>query len=156
MSARRLLRALALAACGLCLFFALRAAQRAEALYPPFVRLSNINVWARDEHAAEGHAAAIACDIRRLVAATAPVPLPAGDAGAPPSLAEGGDPRVAPVVLGPNPCVIARAKDRYRFHVVIKSPLGYHISDTISHALQRAGAQKGVSVSVDIDAYDLM
>ena len=34
MSARRLLRALALAACGLCLFFALRAAQRAEALYP--------------------------------------------------------------------------------------------------------------------------
>lgn len=34
MSARRLLRALALAACGLCLFFALRAAQCAEALYP--------------------------------------------------------------------------------------------------------------------------
>ncbi|MBM6908703.1 replication restart helicase PriA [Collinsella intestinalis] len=131
-------------------------AQRAEALYPPFVRLSNINVWARDEHAAEGHAAAIACDIRRLVAATAPVPPPAGDAGAPPSLAEGGDPRVAPVVLGPNPCVIARAKDRYRFHVVIKSPLGYHISDVIAAVLDARPAPQGVTVGVDIDAYDLM
>ena len=131
-------------------------AQRAEALYPPFVRLSNINVWARDERAAEGHAAAIACDIRRLVAATAPAPLPAGDAGAPPSLAEGGDPRVAPVVLGPNPCVIARAKDRYRFHVVIKSPLGYHISDVIAAVLDARPAPQGVTVGADIDAYDLM
>ena len=146
--------------------------QRADAGYPPFVRLSNITCWSASEEAAERYAADLARDLRRLVAATAPERLttvphaPAfrdeaaaagsGSAGTARSLSLAGDPTVAPVVLGPTPCVIARAKDRYRFHIVIKSPLGYHISETIAAVLDAHPAPSGMSVSVDIDAYDLM
>ena len=146
--------------------------QRADAGYPPFVRLSNITCWGASEEAAERYTADLARDLRRIVAATAPERLttvphaPAfrdeaaaagsGSAGPARSLSLAGDPTVAPVVLGPTPCVIARAKDRYRFHIVIKSPLGYHISETIAAVLDAHPAPSGMSVSVDIDAYDLM
>lgn len=66
------------------------------------------------------------------------------------------DAREAPVLLGPTRCVIERAKDRYRFHFMCKSPVGYHISDCISAALAAVGPKQGISVSVDVDAYDLM
>ena len=59
-------------------------------------------------------------------------------------------------MLGPASCVIERAKDRYRFHLLVKSPVGYHVSDDIDACLKEAGSMRGVSVSVDVDAYDLM
>lgn len=61
-----------------------------------------------------------------------------------------------PQVLGPDSCVIERAKDRYRFHLLVKSPVGYHVSDDIDACLKEVGSVRGVSVSVDVDAYDLM
>ncbi|OUO18865.1 primosomal protein N' [Collinsella sp. An307] len=134
-------------------------AQRAEAVYPPFVRLSNVTVWAAAEDAARSYAEELARDLRRLIEATTGAgagALPEPAPGAMPSIASAADARVRPVVLGPAPCVIARAKDRWRFHVVIKSPLGYHISDTIAAVLDARPAPAGVSVSVDVDAYDLM
>ena len=79
-----------------------------------------------------------------------------------PSLVGAGSGEVAsdsgarPVVLGPVPCVIKRAKDRFRFHVLVKSPVGYHISEILRSALDHAGTSAHVSVSVDVDAYDLM
>lgn len=56
----------------------------------------------------------------------------------------------------PASCVIERAKDRYRFHLLVKSPVGYHVSDDIDACLKEVGSVRGVSVSVDVDAYDLM
>ena len=139
-------------------------AQRADAAYPPFVRLANVLFWGARKDEVSQAAARFARELRRAIAEEVQV---AGPAGVPPHSTEGdlpsiaamndaSDPTRTPVVLGPSSCVIERAKDRWRFHVMVKSPLGYHISDTISHALQRTGAQKGVSMSVDIDAYDLM
>ena len=64
--------------------------------------------------------------------------------------------RAVPQVLGPASCVIERAKDRYRFHLLVKSPVGYHVSDDIDACLKEVGSVRGVSVSVDVDAYDLM
>ena len=61
-----------------------------------------------------------------------------------------------PVVLGPAPCVIERAKDRYRFHLLVKCPTAYPISDAIAAALAEVGERRGLSVVVDIDPYDLM
>ena len=67
-----------------------------------------------------------------------------------------GSGRAVPQVLGPASCVIERAKDRYRFHLLVKSPVGYHVSDDIDACLKEVGSVRGVSVSVDVDAYDLM
>ena len=61
-----------------------------------------------------------------------------------------------PQLLGPTPCVIERAKDRYRFHIIVKAPLGCDLSGALSASVSRAGTRPGVSIAVDVDAYDLM
>ena len=114
-------------------------AVRRDALYPPYVRLVNVLAWGRDERAVRAHIGRLADELRRVWG----------------SAAFASDAQV-PVVLGPAPCVIERAKDRYRFHLLVKSPLGYHVSEAIGMALAETGTDPGVSVSVDIDPYDLM
>lgn len=113
-------------------------AQRSEALYPPFVRLVNILAWGADERATRTYVEWVAAELREDVAARAAC----GDS--------------ALQILGPAPCVIERAKDRYRYHVIVKAPFDYPVSETVGAALARVGAKPGVSVSVDVDAYDLM
>ena len=127
--------------------------QRREAGYPPYVRLTNILAWGSDRGAVSAYMERLATELKdELGCAEAPAGEGA-DSTFGPAL---GDPTVAPVVLGPTSCVVERAKDRYRFHLLIKSPLGYHVSQAVSAALGRAGSKPGVNVSVDVDAYDLM
>ena len=134
--------------------------QRREAGYPPYVRLSNVSVWSASETAARGYAERLADEVRRRLgaghAAAGPQRsvAPRSVSGTLPSLA--GDPTTEPQVLGPNPCVISRAKDRFRFHFIVKSPLGYHVSQALGDVIAAVGPPKGISVSVDVDAYDLM
>jgi len=124
-------------------------AQREEALYPPFVRLSNVTVWGADEAAARAYIDRLAAAVTDLMPGASPfLPAARGDSPA--------GPLAAPQILGPNPCVIGRAKDRYRFHFMVKSPIGYHVSSALATALDRVGAKPGINVSVDVDAYDLM
>ncbi len=126
--------------------------QRAEVGYPPFVRLSNVLAWGADDVRTRQCIESVARALRdrfRNERAAAPT---AG--GALPSLAP--DPTREPVVLGPSTCIIERAKDRYRFHLLVKSPLGYDVSRAISDALAGVRVPSGVHLSVDIDAYDLM
>ena len=108
-------------------------AQRRDVLYPPFVRLTNILVWGKDERATRAYVERVGAALRESLV---------GVTGA--------------ILLGPAPCVIERAKDRYRFHLLVKSPLGYHVSEAIGAALVSVGPKSGISVSVDVDAYDLM
>ena len=109
---------------------------------PPFVRLANILVWSTNADDARDYIGRIAKLLKRRWHAAAPDFLRSGSA--------------VPQVLGPASCVIERAKDRYRFHLLVKSPVGYHVSDDIDACLKDVGSVRGVSVSVDVDAYDLM
>ena len=118
-------------------------AQRRDAVYPPYVRLTNVLVWGRDERATRSYIERLAAALRTALGMQGQALPPAGDES-------------VPVLLGPATCVIERAKDRYRFHLLIKSPLGYHVSEAVSTALAQIGSKPGVSVSVDVDAYDLM
>ena len=125
--------------------------QRAEVAYPPFVRLSNVLMWGADDVRVRQGIESVARALRerfRRERTTLP-----GASGLP-SLAP--DPTREPVVLGPSACIIERAKDRYRFHLLVKSPLGYDVSRAISDALAGVRLPSGVHLSVDIDAYDLM
>lgn len=125
-------------------------AMRKDALYPPYVRLANIVVWGREERTARSMVERIAKELRSQMGLDASFGLgsPAGESERP-GLAE-------PQVLGPTPCVIERAKDRYRFHIIVKAPLDYDLSAVLSTAVSRAGTRPGVSIAVDVDAYDLM
>ena len=128
-------------------------AQRADAQYPPYVRLTNVLVWGPDEQAARRYVQRLAAEVKARMDDYASASFSAS-AGEEHSLAP--DARERPVLLGPTKCVIERAKDRYRFHFMCKSPVGYHISDCISAALAAIGPERNISVSVDVDAYDLM
>lgn len=118
---------------------------RREALYPPYVRLANILVWGRDERLTRGMVMRIAEELR-------------GEFGLEDSLAlhPVRDALSRPQVLGPSPCVIERAKDRFRFHIIVKAPLAYDLPGALGAAVGRAGSRPGVNISVDVDAYDLM
>ena len=129
--------------------------QRLEAGYPPFVRLSNVVVRSRDlgraEEYAKRFAAALCAVVDSEFSRLPPAPTGLGEL---PSLM--GNPLDRPVILGPTPCVIERAKDCFRLHLMVKSPVGYHISEALASAYEQAGAPKYVNVSIDVDAYDLM
>lgn len=127
-------------------------AQRADAFYPPFIRLTNILVWSSNEVAARQHIETLARTLRERLARDAK--SASLYRSVPPALAP--DPTVAPVVLGPTTCTIERAKDRFRYHLLIKSPLGYDISEAVFETISLIAPRRGVYVSVDIDAYDLM
>ncbi len=127
-------------------------AQRKDACYPPFVRLVNVVVRGRDERQARTCAERLAASVRDAVSDVSRAfvePLEEGGL----SLA---DATRSPVVLGPTTCVVERAKDRYRFHFMVKCPVGYHVSRVLGDCLRQIGPVPNVSVSVDIDAYDLM
>lgn len=153
------------------IFVAHDSAQRREALYPPYVRLTNVLVWGRDERAARGYIERLAASVdARLRACEAtgacqgadgagladgtPV-RPFGDAAMPTGAPEL-DEALVPRLLGPTSCVIERAKDQYRFHFILKTPPDFDVSSVVSRALSEVGAKQGISVSVDVDAYDLM
>lgn len=127
-------------------------AQRKDACYPPFVRLVNVVVRGRDERQALTCAERLAASVRDAVSDVSRAfvePLEEGGL----SLA---DATRSPVVLGPTACAVERAKDRYRFHFMVKCPVGYHVSRVLGDCLRQIGPVPNVSVSVDIDAYDLM
>lgn len=114
-------------------FEAFALAERQEAGYPPFSRLSNVVVWGRSER-----------DVRAV------------SQGVADALAREAAPSAGWEVLGPAPCVRAKAKDRFRRHVLLKSPLDSEPGPALSAAVRAAGRVAGVSVAVDVDAYDLM
>ena len=130
---------------------------RREALYPPYVRLANVLVWGRDERAARGLVTRIAEELRAEFGLDAtPMLHPVVETGSAGVEFSSRELLSRPQILGPTPCVIERAKVRYRFHIIVKAPLGCDLSGALSAAVSRAGTRPGVSIAVDVDAYDLM
>ena len=114
-------------------FLAAELAERKEASYPPFSRLSNVLVWGREATLVQGVATKLAASIRERVGAQA-----------------------GWQVLGPAECVKSRVKDNVRWHVLVKSPV-----DAVPGPMLRACAAeidqpRGVSLALDVDAYDLL
>lgn len=130
--------------------------QRAAAFYPPFVRLVNVVAWGPDRERTEQFLQSLAHTLSDRFEAE----RNAGLFDSATLSASGGssvdDPTIEPVLLGPASCVVERAKDRYRFHLLVKCPLGYPVSDALCHVLAVCPVPHGISLSVDVDAYDLM
>ncbi len=116
------------------------AVQRLDASYPPYVRLTNVLVRGARADRVQAYIGALARRVGEGLDASCAA-LPESE---------------RPQILGPTACVIERAKDRFRHHFIIKTPLGFDVSSIVSRALADIGTQQGISVSVDVDAYDLM
>ncbi|MDR1016631.1 MAG: primosomal protein N' [Coriobacteriales bacterium] len=96
--------------------------------YPPFSRLCNIVFDGRTEAEVQEQAQAFCASLHADAAYA--------------------DQGIA--VLGPAACTIARIKGRYRWHVLLKAPLGYHFR---SFGFK---PPRTVRMTVDVDPYDLM
>lgn len=113
-------------------FESIEQAERKEMYYPPYARLGNIIISGTNDSRVSTVIDAFAAHLKEELAA-----------------------RKDWHVLGPAPCVKAKIKDRYRKHVLVKAPLGSDLGQlflTISKSVNT----KGVSVALDVDAYDML
>lgn len=118
------------------IFLAQEMPLRREALYPPFVRLANIVIKGPDEEIVSTACSKVADAVRAQASET-------------PGAAK-------TQVLGPAPCVISRLQDNYRWHVLVKADPVLELGELCRQALRRAKTGSKVSVTVDVDPYDMM
>ncbi|MDR2108760.1 MAG: primosomal protein N' [Coriobacteriales bacterium] len=164
------------------LFLAEERVSREQLRYPPFARLANILFWGLEADAVSRAAYALrealqeallgassgaaaggnrqeAADAGWLAGGAGAGQSGAGGSAAPTATTAATTAAVPPdwQVIGPSPCLIARRKGSYRWHLVIKAPPDANISGFVAPILKaHPCAEEGVRVAVDIDPYDMI
>ena len=103
--------------------------------YPPYVRLANVLVWGADEEAVRSSAGHLQMDIAARVRDHA-----TGNWH----------------VLAATPCVFAKLKGVFRWHILVKAPLEADISQVLLPVFRARKADASVNVAVDIDPNSLL
>lgn len=103
--------------------------------YPPYVRMANVLLWGAEEQAVRAEAQALAEQLMRLVA----------DQGGPDW-----------VCLPATPCVLAKLRNTYRWHIVIKCPAAADVSAVLEPFFRKRVANDRVNVAVDVDPVGLL
>jgi primosomal protein N' (replication factor Y) (superfamily II helicase) len=118
-------------------FYAEEIAYRKHLSYPPAVRLAAIRFDAPDPQAVEQFCQAFVALLRPYVHAAEGVTL-----------------------LGPAPAALAKLNNRYRWHLLLKTPTARRLHDVIESGLtalrQAAIARHGVRLMVDVDPVNLL
>lgn len=107
---------------------------REEVGYPPFARLANVLVWGKSER----DVSVAAAEVARLVSAALRAAVPGSE------------------VLGPVECVVSRADGRFRQHVLVRARPEAPLGPVLGEALAGFAPERGVSLAVDVDPYDMM
>ncbi len=103
--------------------------------YPPYVRMANVLLWGKDEEAVR----VAAGELREALCARV------RDYGG-----EGWN------VLSATPCVLAKLRGTYRWHIVVKCPVDADLSAVLLPLFRARKPQKDVNVAVDVDPMDLL
>ena len=103
--------------------------------YPPYVRMANVLVWGKDEEAVRGVAAKL---YEGLAAQVRDYASEAWD------------------VLPATPCVLAKLRGTYRWHLVVKCPLDGDLSGVLLPFFRARKPDRDVNVAVDVDPDDLL
>ena len=104
-------------------------------LYPPFVRMANVLVWGKDEPSVRTTAERLFAELEAHIRDF------------------GGD---GWSVLPASPCVLAKLRGVYRWHVVVKCPPGDDLSRVIAPLFRARVPEADVNVAVDVDPNDLL
>lgn len=59
-------------------------------------------------------------------------------------------------VLPAGPCVLAKLRGTYRWHVVVKCPREDDMSAVLARLIRSRKADREVNAAVDVDCYDLL
>ncbi|MGI6104868.1 MAG: replication restart helicase PriA [Raoultibacter sp.] len=109
--------------------------KRKELGYPPYKRLANVLVWGKNEYEVKSHAQEIFTHIDRFISE------------------QGGSDWIAyPAV----PCVLAKLRDTFRYHIVVRAPESANISQMLTPIFRKRKTQPNVNVAVDVDPDDLL
>ena len=103
--------------------------------YPPYVRMANVLVWSKDEPAVRRVAAELQAALEEAVRDF------------------GGD---GWSVLPATPCVLAKLRCTYRWHIVVKCPADADLSDALLPLFRRRKPDRDANVAVDVDPDDLL
>jgi primosomal protein N' (replication factor Y) len=118
-------------------FYAEEIAYRKRLGYPPAVRLAAIRFDARDPQAVEHFCQAFVALLRPYIREVEGVTL-----------------------LGPAPAALAKLNNRYRWHLLLKSPTAKRLHDVIERGLstlkQGIIPRNGVRLIVDVDPVNLL
>ncbi len=114
-------------------FLASELAERQDASYPPFSRLSNVVIWGVNERAVRELTTQLAADLRKCV--------PDNESWE---------------VLGPADCIKAKIQDRVRRHVMLKSPPDSAPGEMLLTCVSRLKVPQGINIAIDVDAYDIL
>ena len=115
-------------------FFDDEIAHRRELLYPPFSHMANLIVTDPDDKHAQVRIEYIAGVIRESIDVIGrPVHL-----------------------LGPATCPLSRLKNRYRWHMVLRTPNRANIHAVLNHAFQTLSVGDRNCLSVDIDPLTML
>ena len=104
-------------------------------LYPPFVRMANVLVWGKDEPSVRTTAE------RLFIELEAHIRDFGGDGWS---------------VLPASPCVLAKLRGVYRWHVVVKCPPEDDLSRVVAPLFRARAPEADVNVAVDVDPNDLL
>lgn len=104
-------------------------------LYPPFVRMANVLVWGRDEASVRTTAERLFTELEAHIRDF------------------GGD---GWSVLPASPCVLAKLRGVYRWHVVVKCQPEDDLSRVIAPLFRARVPEADVNVAVDVDPNDLL
>lgn len=103
--------------------------------YPPYVRMANVLVWGKDEPSVR----LAACSLHDGLASA--VRDFGGDGWS---------------VLPATPCVLAKLRGTYRWHIVVKCPVEDDLSRALLPFFRKRKPERDVNVAVDIDPDDLL
>lgn len=103
--------------------------------YPPYVRLANILVWGPDEQAVAAEAEKLRAETVERVRAC------------------GGD---GWRVLAASPCVLAKLRRTYRYHVLVKCPLDAEPGEVLGPLFRARRTLERVNAAVDVDPVSLL
>lgn len=95
--------------------------------YPPYVRMANILAWGKDDRAVRRVIGELHAELRGQLDAD------------------------AVSMTAPTPCVLSRLRGMYRWHVVVKAPLGFDLSAALESFFRTRKPDALVNVAVDID-----
>ena len=103
--------------------------------YPPYARLCNVLIWGKNEGVVRTGAERLHAEIVQRVR----------------DYAEG-----EWEVLAASPCVLAKLRNVYRWHIVVKAPQDADVSSVLLPLFRARKAHPDYSVAVDVDPFDLL
>ena len=103
--------------------------------YPPYARLANVLVWGADVDVVRVAAESLQVEVARALRDF------------------GGDGWVA---FPAAPCVLSKLRNTYRWHILVKAPMGADLSRPLLQLFRNRKARSDVNVAVDVDPQSLL